>query len=259
LNTIPEILSHFEGRSLSRFDEVAFLNRLDTKFIFTLRKLPQIFNSLDGNYFVLDIKGIRVFNYSTVYYDTPDLTMFLNHIRGKRNRYKVRQRNYETTHDSFLEVKFKRNNGFTFKWRIPGKKPGSEFPELDRQFLIKHIPYSPNDLIPVLKTSFNRITLTDKHFSQRVTIDRDIHFSSLQNGGSTKSYADLGVIEIKSERTKATNGLQTKLREIGIRPGGFSKYCIGTALTTEKHPKPGVLKVQLLRINKILNYSEKLT
>ena len=93
-------------------------------------------------------------------------------------------------------------------------------------------------------------SLVDNHLNQRVTIDSDLDFSDLQKRGGSKSYSGIAVIEIKSERNKAKNGLQTILREMGIKPDGFSKYCLGIALTRKGLQKSGALKPKMLKINK---------
>jgi len=253
LNTLTEILSQYENCSLKSIEQVAFYHRVDTKYVIPSIMLRKILNSFWKNYYVLNINGLCSFDYSTVYYDTPEMKMFVDHVRGKLNRYKLRRRNYLSTKISFLEVKFKSNTGRTLKWRIPGNEPTQNFTEKDQQFLKRYFPYPTDNLRKVIQTNFTRITLIDKDFTQRITLDYDLSFLSLLKRKHPVHLPGLAVIEMKDDRNKNENGIKSILKSNGYYSGGFSKYCIGMAMTNSNLKKQGALKSNILKVNKLLS------
>lgn len=64
------------------------------------------------------IKERRLFNYESVYVDTPDLEMFTAHKQGRRRRDKIRTRTYADTGLCMFEAKFKGLRGATVKHGI---------------------------------------------------------------------------------------------------------------------------------------------
>ena len=96
---------------------------------------------------------------------------------------------------------------------------------------------------------FKRITLVNNARTERLTIDRHLSFHNVETG-LDRCMDNLVVIEVKRDGN-TYSPIQELLRELRIFPSGFSKYCIGMALTT-----PGI-KRNLFneRIRKI----EKLT
>ena len=244
-------LTGFSPISLKEMDKVAFYHRVDTKFVFHEDQLESLFMAINNDYFILEMDNKRCFSYSTIYYDTPETKMYLEHIRGKRNRYKLRHRQYNDSGLSFIEVKFKNNKGKTFKWRNEEAFPDGGTTTLSNPVISKRLPYNADNLLPVLKTKFSRITLVDKHFTQRVTIDSGIKFKELLNGQKTESLSNIIIIEIKSDKINSKNGIQKTLKKHKINAGGFSKYCMGVALTNTCTKKSGALKPKILRIHKI--------
>jgi inorganic triphosphatase YgiF len=240
-------------------DKVAFYHRIDTKFVFHIDILDVLLKDIENDYFMLEMDNKRCFSYSSVYYDTPEIKMYLDHIRGKKNRYKIRHRRYNDSGLSFIEVKFKKNSGKTYKWRNADPFPENEITELDNRLLAGQHPFETESLKPVLKTQFQRITLVDKSYTQRITIDFDIVFTELGNSKKTEKLSDIVILEIKSDRNKATNGIQRTLKKYGIIASGFSKYCMGVALTNTCTKKTGALKPNILRIHKIRKNAVKHT
>ena len=110
-----------------------------------------------------------------------------------------------------------------------------------------NIPLS--DMMPKVANHFRRITLVNNARTERLTIDRQLSFHNVETG-LDRSMDNLVVIEVKRDGN-TYSPIQDLLRQLRIFPSGFSKYCIGMALTT-----PGI-KRNLFneRIRKI----EKLT
>ncbi len=246
-----DILLRFTPISLNDMDKVAFYHRVDTKFVFHLDLLNVLLKEIDKDYYMLEMNNKRCFSYSSIYYDTPETRMYLDHIRGKKNRYKIRHRRYNNSGLSFIEVKFKKNSGKTYKWRNEDPFPENEISRLDQGLIAGRHPFKTENLNPVLKTQFQRITLVDKSYTMRITIDFDIVFTELSNNKKTEKLSDIVILEIKSDRNKAKNGIQKTLKEHGIIAGGFSKYCMGVTLTNAHAKKSGALKPDILKIHKI--------
>ncbi|WP_230854391.1 VTC domain-containing protein [Arthrobacter terrae] len=74
---------------------------------------------LGKDFRALEIGPRRVFEYESVYFDTPELEQFRAHRQGRRRRYKVRTRTYVDSGLCMFEVKFKGQRGQTVKHRMP--------------------------------------------------------------------------------------------------------------------------------------------
>ncbi len=246
------IIYSFEPVSLKDLDKVALLNRIDIKYVFNANMLDKILQELKEEYYILEIDGKRSFEYSTLYYDTFDNDMYVEHVRGKLNRFKVRHRVYVDSGLSYLEVKFKNNKNRTIKWRTKEVFSTEDNSKLNKAFLEKHIPYKAEHLQPSLQNKFVRLTLVDKCFTQRVTLDFKLGFNGA--GNNDKDLHQIAIAELKIDKSNKNNTLQQVLRKYRIQPSGFSKYCIGKTLADNTlKTKQRNLKPKLLKLNKIAN------
>ncbi len=226
--SINRELNSFECIGLESMSEVKLMNRRDTKYWFHKRFLKAVLSEISDSYYVLSIDDKKIMPYSTVYYDTPGDKMYLEHHNGRLNRYKVRKRQYVISGISFLEIKFKNNKGKTQKSRISTEGLEQHFTSNEKLFLQQHTPYDSGNLDPALSNSFSRITLVNKNFKERCTIDLNLHF---QQKDSAMDLDNMVIIEIKSEGKPSGSKLSKILLEKRIHASGFSKYCIGRALT----------------------------
>lgn len=116
-------------------------------------------------------------------------------------------------------------------------------------FLSLHTPYSLDSLVPHIENHFYRITLVNKDMTERVTIDSNLDFHNLTNGKKISMH-DLGIIEWKRDGRKTNSPLADILKDLRIHPSGFSKYCIGMAVTTpglkQNRLKPRLRKLNLI-------------
>jgi hypothetical protein len=96
----------------------ALLERLDRKYVVPLELLEPLAPALRRSHRVLAVDGRRVFRYRTLYYDTPELTSFRDHVRGRRRRFKCRVREYVDAREDWLEIKLKGRRGRTDKVRV---------------------------------------------------------------------------------------------------------------------------------------------
>jgi hypothetical protein len=247
---IHTLLDSFEPIGLFQMDEVSLMNRFETKYVFSSRKIPDLLDHFSGSYKVLDINKSRIFPYHNTYLDTSDLLFYTQQVRGKFNRHKIRYRRYVLTGLSFLEIKKKTNKNRTIKWRIENNLNRSSPDEEASAFIKKYLPYSFLDLRPVLINGFTRITLVGTEFKERITLDYDLSFENPE--GENAGLPFLAIAELKRERQSGQAPISNIMKHFGIQPISFSKYCIGNALLNNT-PRKNILKPTLLLINKIEN------
>lgn len=241
------LLNSFAPITLAEMKSVRLMNRVDTKFVTTLPRLMQLLEMAKDEYFVQEIDGERNSAYTTLYYDTPRLDMYIMHHNGCLGRQKVRVRQYVDSNLTFLEVKNKNNHRRTRKKRIT--VTGFDITgEQQREFLKPLCWWDVDTLQPALRNWFNRITLVNKAKTERVTIDTGLRFHNCMSG-LDKSLDQVVIIELKRDGNQPSP-LLAMLRDLHIHPYGFSKYCMGTALSN-----PSVKKN---RLKPKLHYVERL-
>ena len=247
---MDELLKPFEPITLEEMKSVKLMNRTDTKFVTNTSKLHQLLKMAQQDYYVQVTDGERNLDYDTTYFDTTAFDMYNMHQNGHLNRQKIRFRTYCINDLQFMEVKTKNNHGRTKKKRIEVSDMDLKDEE-KRQFLHKHLRYEVDKLQPVLSNHFSRITLVNKGMTERLTIDTALNFHNLLNG-QDKDMGQLVVIELKRDGLVSSPVLQM-LRQLRIQPHGFSKYCMGSALTGHDHLPVNRFKCKLIEINKLVN------
>ena len=246
---MTELLKTFAPISLEQMSSVKLMNRTDTKFVTTQQRLQQLLTMALKDYYIQEIDGQRNLEYDTTYFDTRDFDMYSEHQHGHANRQKIRFRTYCISGLKFMEVKTKNNHGRTKKKRM-------EVSDMDvheavkRNFLSQYLSYSVDTLQPVLNNHFSRITLVNKAKTERLTIDSRLSFRNLVNG-TQKDMGNLVIIELKRDG-RVSSPILEMLRQLHIHPHGFSKYCMGSALTNPQLPC-NRFKRKLIEINKIVN------
>ena len=68
--------------------------RIDHTYLVPLERFAELAARLPDTYAVLEIEQLRGLAYESVYFDTPDLLTYRQHLQGRRRRYKVRTRAY---------------------------------------------------------------------------------------------------------------------------------------------------------------------
>ena len=248
---MTELVKLFAPISLEQMSGVKLMNRTDTKFVTTTERLQLLLQMAQHDYYVQEIDGERNLEYDTTYFDTTQFDMYNYHQWNHANRQKIRFRTYCITGLQFMEVKTKNNHGRTKKKRI-------EVNDMDvaeqqkRDFLGKHLRYSVDTLRPTLNNHFSRITLVNKAKTERLTIDSGLRFHNIVSG-IDKDMGNLVIIELKRDGLAHSPVLEM-LRQLRIHPHGFSKYCMGSALT---NPELQVhrFKQKLIEIDKISKQS----
>jgi hypothetical protein len=242
------ILTLFEPITLEEMDNVKLMNRTDTKFNFNRCHFETLMEELTNDYRILDVEGHRVSRYESLYYDTDNFLLYTVHQNGKLNRYKVRHRTYVDSNMGFLEVKFKNNKGRTIKDRIKEAEVPLNWNENEEHFLRKKVPFDPDILKPVLWVNYKRLTLVNKNSPERLTLDLDLEFIFKDK---TEELSNLVIAEVKQDK-RATSPFIHVMKKHHLREGGFSKYCLGMALTNNTVKKNN-FKKKLIRLKHILH------
>ena len=250
MNTdILDIVNSMKPISLDEMKDVRLMNRIDTKYLVTSAQLLAILNGIREHYYAQEIEGKRFSPYSTVYYDTPDLRMYIIHHDRHLVRDKVRVRTYVDSHLTFCEVKHKTNKGRTKKKRIEVQPDVNVVEDpVTVAFLAEQQPYPVESLNPSLETVFDRVTLVNFEKTERLTIDCNLTFNNFVSN-TTASMDPLVVMELKQDG-RAHSLLKKVLFDLRIKPYKISKYCIGTAMTRPE-VKQNRFKKKIRRINKL--------
>lgn len=218
--------------SLAEMGKVKLMNRVDTKYVMPAVRLEELLEMAAPDYYVQKNDGYRVARYDTIYYDTDDCRYYIIHQNKKSVRQKLRTRQYVHSGVSFLEVKNKNNRGRTKKKRIEiGREHNIDLTARAdaMEFLEGRLLFPVESLSRHLRTRFDRITLVNREKTERVTIDVNLGFENFRNG-AVKDMPGIAIVEIKQDGTSHST-MKDILTRLHIHRLGFSKYCIGSAVT----------------------------
>ena len=246
---MTELLKTFAPISLEQMSSVKLMNRTDTKFVTTQQRLQQLLTMVLKDYYIQEIDGQRNLEYDTTYFDTRGFDMYCEHQHGHANRQKIRFRTYCISGLQFMEVKTKNNHGRTKKKRMEVTDMNLRDKE-KRQFLSEHLRYDAGSLQPALNNHFSRITLVNRAKTERLTIDSSLRFHNLQND-LMLDMGDLVIIELKRDGQVFSPVLEM-LHQLHIHPHGFSKYCMGSALTCQHLLPVNRFKTKLIEVRKLV-------
>lgn len=247
LETIQAVLASYTPIDLASLARVGLLNRIDTKFVLHAEQVAELLREIEPNYYSLEIENKRAFAYETLYFDTDDFQLYKQHHNGKLNRLKVRFRRYADSDSCFFEVKQKVKGGTrTDKKRVAVAKINTELSVQERALVFQQ-EVDNSRLNPKLWVYFTRITLVSCDFRERLTLDMDIRFD---NNRREKSYPELVVVEIKSEKLHFNSPIIKALKARHLEPISFSKYSVGIALL--EAVKSNNFKPNFIKINKLL-------
>lgn len=249
IDKLDTLLEEFEPIGLSDMESVKLLNRTDTKFVFSINRLPGILQDLMGNYKLVYINDLAQQPYYTVYFDTPECAMYLTHQNGKLHRYKIRYRNYESTNTGFLEIKLKNNKGRTQKKRIPFNFETNSIDKANN-FLQTNSPYSSDDIVPQSIVKYTRLTLVNIENGERVTVDYNLRVKEYEDRDNISNFSHIAIIEVKRDKSNTSSVITNTLLKHRIFKSGMSKYCIGMA-SIHDALKKNTFKQKLRKLDKI--------
>ena len=240
--------------TLDEMSSIRLMNRIDTKFVCTKRQLTDLLQCVQDKYFVQQIGTDRISPYRTTYFDTPQYTQYMQHHNKRAGRTKVRVRTYLSSGNlTFLEVKRKNNHGRTKKKRI-------QVPDLTSatttngaaELVMEGTGLRLADMHAIVQNLFDRITLVNYAKTERLTIDMNVQFHNYETLND-RDTDQLVIIELKRDGN-IFSPITHILRDLHIHPTGFSKCCIGMALT-DPRLKQNNFK-QKLRMLRKLNADE---
>ena len=244
---IPACLSAFDPISLEELGASALMERVETKFILSVRQLPELLEQLYADYSVLEVSGKRISSYQTAYLDTEALHCYHEHHRRRKNRYKLRFRKYVDSDLNFFELK-RKDNGRIEKRRMQLESDVAQLGDTEAGFL-QRAGIDPSGWKQKLLNRYQRITLVSKHQAERVTLDLNIEFS---HDGVDEQLGDLVILELKQAKASRKTAVYKALRRQQIRPFNISKYCIGLIkIHGQEKLKHNRFKNKLMKIDKI--------
>ena len=225
-----------EPISLADLDAIAALQvRNDRKYVVNDTIVDHMLCELAGGLQILQIDGLRAFNYRSVYFDTSNFDLHHAAAGGRRRRFKVRTRTYEDSAKVMLEVKTKDGRGRTVKERLDYDIDNSSHltPE-GRRFVQMALASSDvpvtNELLnaaglhPVLTTAYRRSTIVHGTSGTRATIDSAL-VCTATDGRSTS----LDAVIVESKSLTAAGPIDRWMWAHGHRPVKISKCSTGLA------------------------------
>ena len=239
MSTVKNYFTSFLPISLQELDSVALLDRTEEKFIIPDSWCEEISKNLKLDYKILEIGGERQFRYNNLHFDTPDNICLEDHIRGRKNRFKVRIRSYSNSKISFLEVKSRNVYGRSSKMRLQRSSEQWDAPLTieEKQFLGDRVPFA-SELSPVLYSSYLRYTIASLPRGERVTFDTKLEYTTLK-GEKFIPLDGLSIVELKQEEKDRRSSLHKIFRKRSDRraPLGrairISKYVLGRLHTNK--------------------------
>jgi hypothetical protein len=244
---VKNLLSSFRSVSLAEMDEAKLMDRYDTKFLLSEEQFLEILPQLIEEYRILEIESKRSFTYESVYLDDVNFSFFNDHHAGKTHRFKVRYRTYVDVGSSFLEVK-ERIKGHTVKKRIPANGT-FDFQTNEEKEFVAALLTQTKALFPVLKNSYQRITLVSNNGTERLTFDFELVYKWNEK---ESLFAGLVIAELKQEKVNRNAPFYKMMKQRIIRPLRVSKYCLGIMrLYMDKGLKFNRFKSKILKINKL--------
>ena len=244
---IDNLLQELKPITLEEMSSIRLMNRTDKKFVTNKAKLAELLKLAQGKYYAQFHAGSRIASYRTTYWDTDDHFYYLQHHNGRAPRQKVRVRTYMDSGITFLEVKTKNNHGRTKKKRV--EVPGQGLIEGENDFLMERVHRPVSDIHETVQNNFHRITLVNYGKTERLTIDFDVKFHNYDTNCDATT-GDLVIIELKRDGNVYSPVLDI-LRELRIKPSGFSKYCIGSVITNNSL-KNNLFKPKLVKIGRLV-------
>ena len=233
---ISTLLTGFAAISLEATNRCAkLLTRIDNKYAITFDQFRSLLTCINDDYSILEIDGLRQFSYSSCYYD-DDFGCYFEHHQGRRQRMKVRTREYVDSGLKFFEIKLKGLRGKTNKYRtdcdfLVTPRIQNQFSELlNSVYQEQYKKAMPFKLSPSLMINYQRCTLVARQGGERVTIDFSLCFDQPEGISAPVHISnEFIIVETKSGDGKGIT--DRAMKKLNIRKASkCSKYCIGVNL-----------------------------
>lgn len=233
------LLNDFSAVSLQETNRLAkMLSRVDNKYVINYEQFGELLGAIRNQFAVLEIDGRNEFQYASCYYD-DQFSCYFEHHQARRQRVKIRTREYVNSGLMFFEIKLKGLRGKTDKHRIDCDTlvmpsiEGEQLDMLNRLYLEQYKKTMPFELHPALMVDYSRCTLVALQGGERVTIDFDLRFRLPGSAGEAVQIGnDFIIVETKSADGRGI--ADRALKTLCIRKASkCSKYCIGVNLMGE--------------------------
>ncbi|WP_251141065.1 polyphosphate polymerase domain-containing protein [Cellulomonas dongxiuzhuiae] len=218
-------------------ERAGLLTRVDRKYLVPVDDVGALVRLLPRDAQVLEIGSRRLFEYESVYFDTPDLLAYHLAAHRRRRRFKVRTRTYVDSALCWIEVKTRGARGTTVKDRVPHLLD-------DRSSVDPALPFVTATLAahgitgaesmrwsPTLLTRYRRATILLPDSDSRLTVDVDLLW---HDGRRPLHLHGLAVVETKTGST--ASAADRLLWVHGHRPLRISKYATGLAALQPELP-----------------------
>lgn len=245
--TKTDAVTSFRPITLNEMDRVKLMERTDTKFIFRRDQLPAILEALRPSYRMLEVNGVRMNRYETLYFDTSRFDLYLQHHNRHANRQKIRYRRYVESDLNYFEIKTKNNKGKTIKNRVKQEGLSEIITGKAEHLLAEKTSLKPSSLAPAMWVHYKRLTLVSNEMKERLTLDVDL---SYRNGSASCEVPELVIAELKRENAHAS-AFTGIMRSFRIKEVSISKYCFGIVFLNRDIRKNN-FKPKLITLNKLL-------
>jgi hypothetical protein len=245
-DAVDEVVGAMAPISLDDMDARAALRRrVDTKYVVSREALVGVVARAADDYQVLEIDRRRAFTYESVYFDTPELRCFADHVDDVRPRFKSRSRLYRETGACFFEVKVKDEADTTRKRQCAydpadhGRVTDGAWRFLDETLGELALQGAPEDLAATLATRYRRVTLAAREGGERATIDLDVAMESMDDR-EVALREDMALVETKTDGEAGL--VDALLSSTGCEPTSISKYRLGVGLLLATDPEAARLE-----------------
>lgn len=218
--------------SVALLNERLLQRRFDRKYLASYAHVADLFATLRTTHHVLLAGDQGLARYDSIYFDTSELRAFHDHRRGRPRRAKVRIRTYADRDLSMLEVKQRSGRGTTVKARRERDLACGPLTPDEVQWAHEQTGWAP-PIEEAGSNSFRRVTLLGVDHVERVTIDVGLSFSA---GPRTLRLDNTCLVEVKTPTRGQRSPSAAALYTLGLRPRGFSKYCVGSLLLDDSLP-----------------------
>lgn len=226
------VADRFEAATKAHLDARLLQKRFDRKYVMPAVDVPALLEHLQASHLALPGNTPRMALYETDYLDTPELSGFHDHRRGRPRRLKARARAYIDRNLSFLEVKRRTGRGQTDKARLARADARGPLSAAEDAWLLDHTDGQHREF--ALQTAFYRLTLLGRAEIERLTVDIGLRFA--RNGNSAR-LQNVAIVEVKTPGPSQRGVAVRWLHDRGMRPMGFSKYCVGLTLVDPSLPR----------------------
>lgn len=241
-----DMLNEFPTITLKEIHDLFESDRYDTNFILSAHDYGILMQNISSDYRILQISGQINQSIDSFYFDTSEFRCFHDFQRGKRSFHIIRKLYHLDSQDFFLEIESKDKLGKTNKARKVLEAFEPIINEEDLDFIKKKVN-SNDSLESKIQISYDRSTLVNKDFSERITIDSNFLFT---DEFGSKPLKDLHLICIRRESRNHNSKITSVLKEKLHRPISFSKYCTGL-ITLDHAIKMNNYKASMIKIQKI--------